>query len=157
MTVTTVLAALERLTVKTALVVPLLPSVMVTSLIVREIGGGGTSVMVTVAVGSALRRTETLLPPWFATAKSDLPSLLKSPTVTELGKLPTEKLVAVPKLPVPVPNSTDTLPPLKFATAKSDLPSPLKSPTVTELGFPTVKLVAVPKLPVPVPNSTDTL
>ncbi len=38
----------------------------------------------------------------FATAKSDLPSPLKSPTVTERGLLPTEKLVAGPKLPVPM-------------------------------------------------------
>ncbi len=102
--------------------------------------------------------TETLLLFKFATAKSDLPSPLKSPTVTEKGRLPTEKSVAVPKLPVPVPNSTETVLLKSFATAKSDLPSPLKSPTVTERGLiPTEKLVAGPKLPVPVPNSTETL
>ncbi len=61
-------------------------------------------------------------------AKSDLPSPLKSPTATERGLLPTVKLVAGAKLPVPVPNSTETLLLLPFATAKSDLPSPLKSP-----------------------------
>ncbi len=91
-------------------------------------------------------RTETLLLFQFATAKSNLPSPLKSPTITEWGLLPTEKLVAVPKLPVPVPNSTETLLLFQFATAKSNLPSPLKSPTVTELGLvPTVKLVGVLK------------
>ena len=41
--------------------------------------------------------TETLLSSPFATAKSNLPSPLKSPTVTERGLLPTEKLVGVPK------------------------------------------------------------
>ncbi len=85
-----------------------------------------------VIFGVVLRMTETLLLLMFAVAKSDLPSPLKSPTVTGVGRFPTEKLVAVPKLPVPVPNSTETLLLDKFAVAKSDLPSPLKSPTVTE-------------------------
>src|SRR5438876_885302 len=43
----------------------------------------------------------------FATARSCLPSPLKSPTATELGCEPSTKLVAAPKLPVPVPSSTD--------------------------------------------------
>ncbi len=73
-----------------------------------------------------------------------MPSPLKSPTVRENGLFPKVKLVAVPKLPVPVPNSTETLLPSRFATAKSNLPSPLKSPTVTEKGLsPTAKLVGV--------------
>ena len=40
---------------------------------------------------------------------SGLPSLLKSPTATAEGSVPTAKVVAAPKLPVPVPSSTDTV------------------------------------------------
>ncbi|BAZ33247.1 hypothetical protein NIES4074_57570 [Cylindrospermum sp. NIES-4074] len=84
---------------------------------------------------SALRSsTETVSSPEFATAKSDLPSPLKSPTVTERGKSPTPMLVASKPVLSALRSSTEMLPLLKFATAKSDLPSPLKSPTVTEKG-----------------------
>jgi len=46
---------------------------------------------------------ETLFEPKLATARSWLPSPLNSPTAIEKGVLPTAKLVAVPKLPVPEP------------------------------------------------------
>ncbi len=86
-----------------------------------------------VILGVVLRRTETLLlPPPFPVTKSDLPSPLKSPTVTEKRLIPATKLVGVPKLPVPVPTSTETLLLELFAVTKSDLPSLLKSPTVTK-------------------------
>ncbi len=111
---------------------------------------------VMVILGVVFNSTETSLLPLLTAAKSSLPSPLKSPTVTELGLLPTEKSVAVPKPPVPLPSSTETVLPL--ATAKSSLPSPLKSPTVTELiPLPTEKSVAVPKPPVPLPSSTETV
>src|SRR5262245_62409109 len=42
-----------------------------------------------------------------AVARSRLPSLLKSPTATDQGAVPTPKLVAVPKPPVPLPNNMD--------------------------------------------------
>src|SRR5204862_7330317 len=102
--------------------------------------------------------TETLAEPRLGTAISGLPSLLKSPTPTERGSVPTGKLVAVPKLPLPSPSRIDTLSELMFAVARSGLPSLLKSPTATKIGYvPTGKLVAVPKPPAPSPSSTETL
>jgi hypothetical protein len=66
--------------------------------------------------------------------------------------------VAVPKLPLPLPNKTETLFDELLAVAKSSFPSALKSPLAIARGcVPTKKLVAVLKLPVPVPNSIDTL
>src|SRR5437660_371776 len=115
-------------------------------------GGGG------VQVRHCRNKTDTLFEPSLAVARSCLPSPSKSPTATERGLLPTPKLLAAPKLPVPSPNKIETLSELKLATARSCLPSPLKSPTATELGLkPTPKLVAALKLPAPLPNKTDTL
>ena len=98
--------------------------------------------------------------PALATAKSKSVSLLKSPTATENGPIPTAKLVAgVPNEPVPLPKSIETLLEPTLATAKSKIVSPLKSPTATERGrSPTGKLVAgVPNEPVPLPKSIETL
>src|SRR5271156_6774863 len=67
----------------------------------------------------------------FATARSSLPSRLKSPTASELGPDSTLKSRAVWKVPSPLPNRMLTFPPSLLATAKSSLPSPLKSPTAT--------------------------
>ena len=53
------------------------------------------------------------------TAKSLLPSLLKSLTATETGNDPTAKLVAAPKLPAPVPSRIETLAELPLAAARS--------------------------------------
>ena len=73
--------------------------------------------------------------PWLATARSKNVSLLKSPTATECGDIPTAKLVAgVPNEPVPLPKSIETLLELMLATARSKNVSPLKSPTATERG-----------------------
>jgi len=103
------------------------------------------------------KRIDTLAEPWFATARSGVPSPLKSPTATEAGVVATLKLVAVPKLPAPVPNRIDTVPELPLATARSRTPSPLTSATATDCGFrPTLKLVAVPKLTVPHPTACTT-
>src|SRR5437016_2471588 len=98
----------------------------------------GVSVAVGVDVADCtqvLSNTDTLAEPSFAVARSCLPSPLTSPTATDLGKVPTAKLVGVPKLPVPTPGRTDTLLEPMFATARSCLPSPLKSPTATEKGL----------------------
>src|SRR5207245_2805946 len=92
-------------------------------------------------------RTDTLLESALAVTRSGLPSLLKSPTASEPGLVPTPKLVAAPKPPVPLPSRMDMLLELKLATARSGLPSLSKSPTPTEIGpVPVPKLVAGPKL-----------
>ena len=80
-------------------------------------------------------RIETVSLSRFATARSSLPSPLKSPTATEPGPPPVPKSVFAPKLPVPVPSRIETVSLPAFATARSSLPSPLKSPTATELGL----------------------
>ena len=81
--------------------------------------------------------------PEFATARSGMPSALKSSTATDLASSPTGKLVAEPKLPSPFPDNTDTLSELWFATARSVMPSALKSSAATERGWlPTGNLIA---------------
>ncbi len=62
-----------------------------------------------VVMGVLLMRMDMLSDAPFATAKSGMPSLLKSSTATDLGTIPTSKLVARPKLPSPSPDNTDTL------------------------------------------------
>src|SRR6266446_319389 len=78
------------------------------------------------------RRIEIVFEFALATAKSCLPSPLKSPIATELGEL---TLTSVEPLnpPKPSPRRIETVPD-SLATAKSCLPSPLKSPIATELG-----------------------
>ena len=52
---------------------------------------------------------ETLFEPWLATARSRIVSLLKSPTATEIGKVPTPKLTAGgTNVPLPIPKSMET-------------------------------------------------
>ncbi len=89
-----------------------------------------------VTLGVVLSRMETVLLPRFATAKSGLPSPLKSPMLTETGLLPVGKSTLVAKVgvvaTVVVLSRMETVLLLKFATAKSGLPSPLKSPMLTE-------------------------
>src|SRR2546427_12897714 len=93
-----------------------------------------------------------------ATARSCLPSPLKSPTATEKGLVPAPKLAAALKLPAPSPKKIDTLAELKLATARSCLPSPLKSPTATEKGLvPAPKLVAAVRLTAPSANEIVTV
>ena len=96
-------------------------------------------------------RTETLLDPQFATARSRKLSPLRLPIATEAGSAPTTgKLLATPKEPVPVPSRTETLFELRLATARSGKLSPLRLPIVTAAGLPpAAKLVAAPKEPVP--------
>src|SRR5262245_30233321 len=100
--------------------------------------------------------------PLLATARSGLPSPLKSPTATDLGLVPapTVELWASGKSPAPSPSRIVTFLERWLATARSGLPSRLKSATVTELGFwpaPTVELLASGKSPVPSPKRIVTL
>jgi hypothetical protein len=96
-----------------------------------------------------LSRIDTLSEPSLATARSSLPSPLKSATATEAGVVPTAKFVAIPKAPVPLPKRIDTVAESPFATARSTMLSPLKSPTATDWGLaPTLKFAAGPKLAV---------
>ena len=72
----------------------------------------GVGVVVGVGVGVAAQsrnKIDTLFESVLAMARSCLPSPLKSPTATEMGLVPTPKLVAAPKLPAPFPNKIDTL------------------------------------------------
>ena len=80
------------------------------------------------------RRIETLFDELLATAKSCLPSLLKSPIATEKGRVPTTTAAAAVKPPAPSPRKIETLLVSRLATARSCMPSLLKSPTATEVG-----------------------
>ena len=110
---------------KVAAVVPLFPSVTVTSLTVIE----GVS-----AAGQvpSLSSTETLLELGLADTTSRRPSPLKSPTATPTGYEPAATFTGPLNEPVPVPSSTLTPPAL--AVTRSILPSPLKSAMATERG-----------------------
>src|SRR5207247_9141107 len=69
--------------------------------------GGGVPVAVGVGVGTGMhspRRIETVFDVSLATAKSCLPSPLKSPIATERGPMPTLTLVEPLKLPIPSPD-----------------------------------------------------
>src|SRR6476469_4082882 len=104
------------------------------------------------------KRTETLLEPLLATARSSLSSALKFAIARELGFVPTLKLVALLKPAVPFPAKIETLLEPLLVIAKSRLLSPLKSPILIALGLkPTLMLVGLPKLPFPVPNKIEML
>jgi len=99
----------------------------------------GAKVGVVAPVVVVLSRMEALSPPKFATAKSGLPSPLKSPMLTEKGLLPVVKSTLVAKVGVVAPvvvvlSRMEALLLYRFAVAKSGLPSPLKSPMLTEKG-----------------------
>ena len=70
------------------------------------------------------------LPPLLATAKSCLPSALKSPTLIPCGALPTltSGTAGAVKPPSPFPKRTDTVSASKFVEIMSTIPSRLKSP-----------------------------
>ncbi|MDX2041475.1 MAG: hypothetical protein SF097_09505 [Acidobacteriota bacterium] len=70
------------------------------------------------------------------TARSVLPSRLKSPGAINLGKFPalTGDPRAWEKLPSPFPKRMETLALLSFEKARSGLPSPLKFATTTKVG-----------------------
>ena len=87
-------------------------------------------------LGVVLSRMEALPSPKFATAKSGLPSPLKSPMLTDLESMPVAKKTWGAKegvvAPVAVVLSRMEAVPLPPATAKSGLPSPLKSPMLRD-------------------------
>src|SRR5437016_14181987 len=90
--------AAERLTVKVAAVVPVLPSVTVTSLMVIE--GASSAGQI-----PSFSRAETLLEPELADATSTRPSPLKSPTATPTGHVPVTVFTGGRKKPVPGPST----------------------------------------------------
>src|SRR5207237_10033896 len=85
-------------------------------------------------VDPLFRSLDTLLESPFVDTKSSLPSPLKSPTATESVDMPTAKLVAAPKLPVPGASKVKIFGELSFGTARSSLPGPLKSPSALKPG-----------------------
>ena len=103
-----------------------------------------------------------------ATARSGLPSPLKSATARESGPVPTAKVFWAAKAGAVAPtaavfSSTDTLLSVMLATARSGLPSPLKSPTASGWGpEPTAKVTCAAKEGAVAPagvvlSSTDTV
>src|SRR5207245_10602742 len=89
----------------------------------------GELVAAPLALLHALRRMDTLLESWFATARSCLPSPLKSPTATDTGPAPAGKLVAAPKEPLPVPSRMDTLAEARVRKSRVWRPCVFDSPT----------------------------
>ncbi len=107
-------------------------------------------------------RVVTLPSPTFATARSAMPSLLKSPVATGVGRLPTAtgNPGAGANPPLPSPSNILTLLLLVFVTARSAMPSPLKSPTARPPGpLPTATgdAGAGANPPLPSPNRMLTL
>src|SRR5207253_6532068 len=97
--------------------------------------------------------TVTVLELKFATARSGTPSRLKSPTATDSGFVPTAKVSAAWKVPLPLPSSTETLLEVKLATARSCTPSLLRLPTATARGrAPTTSLHAAWNVTSPLPQ-----
>ena len=78
--------------------------------------------------------SNTSTPRALTTARSGLPSPLKSPAAMDAGFNPAPKFNAASKVPSPLPRRSDTLPERSLATATSSLPSPLKSAVVTDNG-----------------------
>src|SRR5262249_9821283 len=140
----------DRVTANVALVVPMLPSVTVTSLIASA---GASSP----AQPPSLRRTETVPAFPLAVATSGRPSRLKSPTATPKWDEAVLVFTGGRKAPVPVPSSTPTVPVLGLAMARSALPSLLKSAEDRGPAWESEpKLPALVNEPVPLPRSTPT-
>src|ERR1700724_2012801 len=83
-------------------------------------------------------KTEMVLSPWLATAKSGLPSPLKSATTMELGFLPTGygEPVASRNVPSPFPSRTVTLLDVELAMTRSAVG--VATPEVLVTVFPKV-------------------
>src|SRR5712692_6322521 len=99
-------------------------------------------------------------PPKLATARSSLPSPLKSPKATPYTAGFTSNVCAGPNVPSPPPNRTETLPRFtsSLAVTTSRLPSPLKSPTANWIGrLPRSKLRGSLKVPSPWPSRIEML
>src|SRR6202789_628182 len=92
--------------------------------------------------------TLIVLSVWFVTAKSILPSPLKSPATTEDGPLPTV-IGDTWETVVPLLRRISTTPAPKSevpATARSGIPSPLKSPMARAVGVVLVVVGCLPRV-----------
>jgi len=132
------LLLLEFATAKSGLPSPLM-SPMLTKIgklpVVRSTLVAKVGVVALVAV--VLSRMEALLSPRFVTAKSGLPSPLKSPMLTDSELVPVVKSTLVAKVGVVAPvvlSRMETVLLSKFVTARSGFPSPLMSPMLTKVG-----------------------
>ena len=115
-------------------------SPMLTDLLPPPVGKGTWEAKVGVAapVAVVLSRMETVLTE-FPTAKSGLPSPLKSPMLTDLGPPSVGKVTWEAKVGVAAPvavvlSRMEAVALYQSATAKSGLPSPLKSPMLMDWG-----------------------
>src|SRR6185437_5572686 len=90
---------------------------------------------------AVLRKTDTVLPPLLATARSGLPSPSRSPISTLTGLLPVAKSTlaakdeAVMEPLADVLRNIDTVLLFWLARTRSGLPSPSRSPIATLLGL----------------------
>lgn len=102
------------------------------------------------------RSTVIVLLPALATARSGMPSPLKSAVTIPIGSSPVGKLAAAAvNVPSPFPNSTVILLLSSLAIARSGMPSSLKSPTTIELPARLAgRLSASVNVPSPLPRST---
>src|SRR5574341_372551 len=93
-----------------------------------------------------------------ATARSGLPSPLKSSISTLWGPPKTGTLAATVKVPDPSPGRIDRADVYAFATTRSGLSSRLRSPIVTKDGpLPTGYVSVETTPPVPSPNRIETV
>src|SRR6185369_2443483 len=98
--------------------------------------------------------------PLLVTARSSLPSALKSAAIGDVGSGPAGKLVGAESAPLPSFKRTLIVLglKLKLVTATSALPSLLKSPTTTESGLTPALNVGAPKnVPSPRPTRIERL
>src|SRR5262249_44485462 len=93
--------------------------------------------------------TELLAVELLATARSNFPSPLKSPTATERGFTPVAGEDIKLKVPSPWPRKTLTVLLFRLAAARAVMPSPLKSPVATDQGRTPVPGEVVAAKPVP--------
>jgi len=89
----------------------------------------------------------------FATAKSRIPSPLKSPDVIEYGLSAILSNALWVNVPLPLFNRIEIVLEPEFPTARSRAPSPLKSPVVSENGaVPTPGVDVCVNVPFPLFN-----
>jgi len=74
--------------------------------------------------------------PLFATARSGMPSSLKSPTAIQFAPTPAAGVDFVVNVPLPLPRRIDTVPSALFATARSIFPSLFRSAVEIPCGIP---------------------
>ena len=92
-------------------------------------------VRTTVNVVALPARIVTVLEPRFRTARSVVPSRLKSPATRAMGVVPTGKSTVWLNVVVPSPSRMDTRFPSESATARSVFASAFQSPETTATGW----------------------